>query len=277
MIKKVYITECGYCVNDLSKVYEGYRKEKVNFPANCVIIEHSTEGWILFDTGYSELIYKSGLIGRVYNVLNPTFIDEKDNIKNKLSKINVKCEDISYVVMSHFHPDHIGGLNYFNNAKIVTSKGNFEELKCSTIHSLIFKNMIPKNIEGRIDVVEDTHTRLKVSDYLEGYDLFDDGEIILVNLRGHSKGQLGMLLKRGNLFFVADSYWREDEINQDIKLKLIARMIQSSYNNYVNTQKYLKDYLASNTEIKLIASHEIVTDEEVQKYAREDFNIEKLH
>ncbi|MHC1683984.1 MAG: MBL fold metallo-hydrolase [Clostridiaceae bacterium] len=276
MIEKVYLTECGYCVNNLGKMYKGYKKEKVNFPANCVIIKHSTKGWILFDTGYSQLIYTNGFIGKIYNRFNPTFVKEKDEIKNKLSKINVDCEEISYVVISHFHPDHIGCLRYFTNAKIVASLESIKEVKKNSIRSLIFKNMLIENIEEKAIIVENNYRPVKVSDKLEGYDMFGDGEITLVNLKGHSLGQIGMLLKRGDLFFVADSYWREDELKNDIKLKLIPKIVQSNYAHYEDTKKFLKDFITENPKIKLIASHEIVTDMEVQKYDREDFNLKKL-
>jgi glyoxylase-like metal-dependent hydrolase (beta-lactamase superfamily II) len=64
---------------------------------NIVLIENGNEA-LLIDTGYE------------YNFLE---------LKNHLDKRNIS---ITKVVVSHFHPDHTGGLKYLKNADIYGSK-----------------------------------------------------------------------------------------------------------------------------------------------------------
>ena len=59
------------------------------------------EGYILFDTGYSTDIYNIGWKGKLYNLLNPTYVKEGDQINIQLEKENIKCSEIKYLILSH--------------------------------------------------------------------------------------------------------------------------------------------------------------------------------
>ena len=61
-IKKIKLYNCGFCVNHLKHVLQKEKDKKVIFPALCVYIEHKEYGNILFDTGYSDKIYKNGYL-----------------------------------------------------------------------------------------------------------------------------------------------------------------------------------------------------------------------
>ena len=69
-ITEIKFYECGYCVNQLSHVFRRHHKEKRNFPALVVLIKHREYGNMLFDTGYSELIYQNGFPSFLYNAIN---------------------------------------------------------------------------------------------------------------------------------------------------------------------------------------------------------------
>jgi len=62
------------------------------------------------------------------NILIDTSSPEnKNELLNDLSKLKLKPEDINFIILTHSHWDHIGNLNLFKNAKIITSK-NLNEL-----------------------------------------------------------------------------------------------------------------------------------------------------
>lgn len=85
---------------------------------NTVVIENGNEV-LLIDTGYEE-----------------NFIE----LKKDLDKRNLK---ITYVVVSHFHPDHIGGLKYLGDAQIygsVFAKHSLEKFNEK------FDHLLPNNI-----------------------------------------------------------------------------------------------------------------------------------
>lgn len=61
MIEKVEYFACGYCTNDLKKVFKGFGKTVVDFYAGVFLIKHKRMGYILYDTGYSMNILKINL------------------------------------------------------------------------------------------------------------------------------------------------------------------------------------------------------------------------
>uniref|UniRef100_A0A1B6FWH0 Metallo-beta-lactamase domain-containing protein 1 n=1 Tax=Cuerna arida TaxID=1464854 RepID=A0A1B6FWH0_9HEMI len=76
--------------------------------------------------GYSCMLNESTMAANCTSTLikgkNNIIVDtmtpwDKDIIINGLKKHNISCEDISYVVCTHGHSDHIGNNNLFVNAK----------------------------------------------------------------------------------------------------------------------------------------------------------------
>ena len=109
-IKRISLYECGYCINNMKFILKGHKKEKIKFPALSVLIEHNKFGNILFDTGYSKLIYENGIISKIYNLCNKTYFKEEDLILNQIGD-----KHIDKIIISHSHPDHIGALKYFKD------------------------------------------------------------------------------------------------------------------------------------------------------------------
>ena len=71
MIEKVDYFACGYCTNDLKRVFKGFDKTIVNFYAGVFLIKHKKLGYILYDTGYSMDILKNNLKYFLYRFANP--------------------------------------------------------------------------------------------------------------------------------------------------------------------------------------------------------------
>lgn len=253
-IKKIRLYECGYCVNNISKVLKGRKKEVKKFPALVVLIQHSVYGNILYDTGYSELVYKNGIVSKIYNLLNKTYFKDKDLILNQIAE-----KEINKIIISHAHPDHIGALRFFENYELITSKEVLESIKYPKLKNLVFKNMVPKNLNN-VNVLQQTVTDKILSKYFEEiYDVFGDGSILAVKLNGHSKGQIGIYLPEFKLFFVSDSSWGVNFNNVE-DMKLIPKLIQNNFKEYSINLKKLNKLKNEYNDIKIIYSHEKVKE-----------------
>ncbi|WP_026683871.1 AhlS family quorum-quenching N-acyl homoserine lactonase [Heyndrickxia coagulans] len=93
--------------------------EMVEFPIYTVLIDHP-EGKILFDTSCNP--NSMGPEGRWNEVTQKGFpwtASEECYLHNRLEQLNVRPEDIKYVVASHLHLDHAGCLEMFTNATII--------------------------------------------------------------------------------------------------------------------------------------------------------------
>ncbi len=247
-ILNVKFYNCGYCINDLKRMYKGITKhKKVIFQARVMLIEHKEYGKILVDTGYSHRIYENGLTSMLYHLINPTYYRKRDHILYQLRKDGIKQHDISMIIITHLHPDHIGGLPDFKNTQMIMSEKCKEKITGANYKELVFANQIGRSMENRIvPVSTNKESPLKG---LKGKDLFGDNSIWLIDLKGHAYGQTGVYLPEKKLFYVADAIWGRDYIKY--RLRFIPRLIQDDYKAYVQTIKKL----SALKEVTIISAH----------------------
>ena len=260
VVKSVKYFSCGYCTNNLGRVFVGVRGKKRKFPAGAFLLEHTKHGLILFDAGYPANICKTGLIGRVYNLFNPTSVEKKDELKNQLEKIGVRSEDIKTIILSHLHPDHIGGLKSFNEAEFIVSEEAMHTYKKAKVRDLIIRPFFPVDFEDRANVVTDEIMTTEIFSVLKGYDLFNDGSLILLKLDGHASGQLGVLVNH-KVLLAADSCWGNDLIEVSYHMKFPASLIQDNMKKYRSTLDNLK--MLERNGISLVFSHGTYDEKEL--------------
>lgn len=252
-IKRIKLYKCGYCINNVKHIFKDSKSKKVIFPALVVLIQHKEFGNILFDTGYSKYIYSNGIISKIYNIFNKTYIKEEDTIKNKL-KVD-KIDNIDKIILSHAHPDHIGGLNYFSDYELIATEDTIKLFQKSKVRDLIFQNMVPKTKKIRyVKNYKDNNFLKKY--FKEIYDIFGDSSIIGVRLDGHSKGQMGIFIPDFKILFAADSSWGNEFIKKIGEMKKIPQFIQNNFCEYKDTIERIKKLKKEYPEIKIIFSHE---------------------
>lgn len=253
-IQKIKLYKCGYCKNNKKHILKKAKKEILDFPALVVYIKHEKYGNILFDTGYSEKVYKNGLISIIYNLVNKTYIKDNETIIRKLENDNIK--NIEKIILSHGHPDHIGGLHLFKDYELITTQDTFDSMKKIKIKNLVFKNLIPNPNTYTLNILNKSKKHYFNKYFDEVYDIFEDESILGVKLNGHSKGQLGIFIPEYNLFFVADSAWGTYFSEQANKMKKIPQLIQNNFKEYCRTIECIQNLKKDHPEIKIIFSHE---------------------
>jgi len=94
-----------------------YAKNREDAPINCIYVKGEN-----FDLIYGPGPSKSAM-ETIYGGQDPFYVDHE----TLLSRINVKLEDIDYVVLDHTCFDHPGGMDLFPNAKVIVQKNLFEK------------------------------------------------------------------------------------------------------------------------------------------------------
>ena len=118
--KKVYILDGGSLVIDRSEVlWHIDVGTPVRFPVYSVLIEHP-DGLFMYDTGY-DLDH----VNRVLPFELPEQTPEQ-TVPALLKSAGFDPEQVSYLINSHFHFDHVGGNKHLTNATNLVSK---EELR----------------------------------------------------------------------------------------------------------------------------------------------------
>ena len=162
---------------------------------------------ILIDTGmgFSEkpLVFR----GNSYVI--------KGRFHQLLQQENIKAEDITDVIITHFHPDHIGGvfteeskLN-FPNAQfhIHEDEWTYWHSSLSDNQPALFKYFIEKNITP----LKNHNLNLFKGDFVT---LFPG--ITAVKAEGHTAGQIAIIIHSGkeNLLYISDAFLHPLHIEQ---------------------------------------------------------------
>jgi 4-pyridoxolactonase len=95
---------------------------RLRFPIYSVLVEHA-DGLFLFDTGI-DLEH----VRRVFPKEEPRQ-SEQQGILAQLALCGFEAADVSYVVNSHLHFDHVGGNRHFPRATTLVSKQELRQAK----------------------------------------------------------------------------------------------------------------------------------------------------
>lgn len=224
MLEDAQLLSAGFCLHPEFVSIRGGGWKPCRFPAGFLYLRHSRFGHVLFDTGYSDHFRKetASFPNVLYAKLMPPRFEAADRACDQIERMGIRACEVRTVILSHFHADHIAGLRDFPKAKIVASRSGYMAMrKARGIGGLLnglLPGLLPPDADDRIcftDSFPATRLPTALADLGQARDLFGDGSALLVDLPGHSTGQIGLYLPetpRGALFLVADAAWSQDAI-----------------------------------------------------------------
>ncbi len=230
---------CGETKHELSQVLKGHPKESRTFPSGVFLFEHESGDKVLFDTGYAPSLNGTGLLGKLYGRLLPPEVKAGDTIDQQLLRDNVDPHSISRVVLSHVHPDHIGGVRYFPQAKFIMSKDALETIARPRMRDGLLPGLLPDWFRDAPKIILENQTQTHINDTLHGYDVFDDKSYIVVHLPGHAKGHIGALVMSQALL-AGDAAWGSDLLGCAEHMRMLPRAITHDTDAYIETAGQLR-------------------------------------
>jgi glyoxylase-like metal-dependent hydrolase (beta-lactamase superfamily II) len=123
---KLFGCVCGHL--DSSGASMGVADARVRSPLPFYVIEHPTKGVALFDCGLHEGMLSPderyrGLLAEQDMLVQ--FAPE-ETPKARLEALDIDPDKVRWVVLSHLHFDHAGGLHRFPNATVVVQRREWE-------------------------------------------------------------------------------------------------------------------------------------------------------
>jgi N-acyl homoserine lactone hydrolase len=171
-------------------------------PINVFVVEHR-DGLLLFDTGQdrasvTDPSYFPGRMDRVVNArLAKAEIGPADTLEARLTSVGYGLDDVATVVLSHLHPDHIGGLPLLGHTKILVSSDEWDVLNGPRPQARgIYRTHIDLPGLRWNRITPEPLGDPALAPFTAGYDVFADGTVVLLPTPGHSPGSLSMLVRR---------------------------------------------------------------------------------
>jgi glyoxylase-like metal-dependent hydrolase (beta-lactamase superfamily II) len=223
--ERLYVIDCGFAhAEDQSLWSPGVNVGgPIDFSDNCYLIRHSTAGYLLWDTGITDRLAALPQ-GQAVPPLRQTWY-RRETLVAALAAIGVKPPDISYVAISHVHPDHVGNVDAFPEATLIMQRREW-----AAAMALPQK---PFNPERKTELLDGDK------------DLFGDGSLIILSTPGHTVGHQSLLVhltKTGYVLLTGDavhfqSNWdnrRVPGFNADRQLSLasmdkLARIVDEKH------------------------------------------------
>lgn len=216
----------------------------LRFPISVQLIETSSGYW-LFDTGVSDQMRRlqSGVWSRAYKYVVPFEMPAGTSAKDQVIAAGIDLADVTTVVLSHFHVDHIGALRDFPSASILGMPAGLHELqfggRLNNARRGLFDQVLPDDVNARFRAIDDCReTTLEWPGWSEvrAWSLSDDDSIIAAELPGHATGQIGLLLGGPNgAFHVADAAWTSTAIRDRVRPNHITRLVHRDWHSYLQT------------------------------------------
>lgn len=266
MAIEVHLRSTGYCTHPEFLVMQGGKLSSRQFPAMVAILKHPSIGYILYDTGYAPRFYEEtkSLPYWIYGKVTPVFCSAEESIAYQLQQIGIDPLEIRYIILSHFHADHVAGLKDFPQATIIAMRKAYEDVQGLTgvpaVKKAFIPNLLPEDFTQRIVYIED---KPHISDpfgtgvFPTGYDLFDDGEIIAIEVSGHAKGQIGLYFRTATqlFFLITDACWVSETYRELRMPSPIAALIMDSYRDFLENVRKIHQLHRQLPALRIIPSH----------------------
>ncbi len=234
-------------------------KNRLWLPVFCYLLEHDNGQRMLVDTGWHRSMSPNGTYDWLAQVsslgslplflVNQGRLPQGQAIDELLAVHGIVPEELDYVVLTHLDCDHANGLHSVAKAK---------KILCSVDELHFARTSRPRT---RYQSLWWKNTNLQTFDWeiTEGparksYDLFGDGSVMLINIPGHSDGQVAVkIIGREGKFVLlcADGGYAEKSWKQ---------MITSGISADKTAQKKSLEWIKSQSEdprcLCVLASHD---------------------
>lgn len=174
----------------------GMAAATVSVPVPFYVIEHP-DGVALFDTGYPEALldpaddYRQALNSQGLDIS----FESSGTVTAALERLDIDPDRVRYVICSHLHFDHAGGLHQLPNAKLVVQRDEWNAGQDREIGGRYFLPRRFFDLGHQLQLVDGEH------------DVFGDGSAVLVPSPGHTPGHQSLRVRsdQGDHILVGDA------------------------------------------------------------------------
>ncbi len=222
-VMKLYRFQSGTIITKKHLLVSGpVSDEPYEVPVPFYLIDHP-KGKVLFDTGQPYSAISGPKSGDYIPVMSG-----EHYVSNQLKRHGLKTTDITYIVLSHLHSDHAGGLEAFCDTECFVNEAELQNVGKTFFEEHPLKWKLLK----------------------EDYDIFGDGKVVIVFTPGHTPGHQSLLvtLDEGKILLAADSVYTDEILDHNV--------LPGVFNNKEDTIETLNKIKGMRNEgIKIVSGH----------------------
>lgn len=260
---KLYLNYAGLCYARKKYALRGAENKDIKFHALFGLIQHPEQGWILFDTGYTERFFDAtkSFPNKIYALATKVVVHKEEEVQAQLKKFGLTTSDIKHVIISHFHADHIGGLRDFPHAGLYCSRAAYQQLdrigSTFAFRKGILKDLLPEDLEDRMIIIEDSCNRIEDPVFDVKYDLFGDNSLLLYPVPGHAAGMMAVLLKTKHrkYFLVADACWLKESYQNLALPHPLVKLFFDSWKDFKDSLEKVHRFHKQNPGVLIVPTH----------------------
>lgn len=265
---KVDLFNAGYCTAVEALACQGSPWRQGRFGAGFALVTPAGGEAILFDTGYSGHVLRamSRMPNALYGRALPIKLADGESASAQLERRGVAPDSVRTIVISHFHPDHIGGARDFPKARFVCSRRAWEAMRGLTgwraMRNGYFPELLPDDFASRVSYAEelppwpeaDGWGGWRLANGWGGWRLAPG--LRLVPLEGHAPGQIGLWIDEADIFLISDAAWRRVSVETGAAPHPLAMTVQHDRAAYRATLKRLGELARARPALRFIPTHE---------------------
>lgn len=181
---RLHAFTCGWLTGPRGIFLEG-EEGLLRVPVPVFLVEHP-HGRVLFDTGMHPALQRDprSRLGAVADVLTPDF-GPGEEVAARTAVLGAAPDRIDYVVLSHLHFDHAGGLATLPNARVVVQRREWEAGQQPEVAAALGVDRRDFDCGHDLLLVDGEH------------DLFGDGSVVCLPTHGHTPGHQSLRVGGG--------------------------------------------------------------------------------
>ena len=166
---------------------------EAHLPVNAFAIEHP-EGVCLFDAGQTARAAAPGYISRWHPFLRLARFElgPRDEAVAQLQAVGIAPSDVRWVILSHLHTDHAGGLAPFAGCEVLVTRTEWER---ATGLGGRLRGYLPQHWPAGLQPRLLDFNGPPLGPFAASLDLAGDGLLVVVPTPGHTPGHASLLVR----------------------------------------------------------------------------------
>jgi glyoxylase-like metal-dependent hydrolase (beta-lactamase superfamily II) len=180
-------------------------------PILAWVIEHP-EGLIVVDTGETSRSSQPGYFPRWHPYFRfgvRTAVLPDQEIGPQLQRLGLSPDDVRWVVLTHLHTDHAGGLSHFPSSEILVTR---DELKDASGRLGVVRGYLPQHWPDWFDPTTVEFGDVPFGPIKRSQPLTSAGDVILLATPGHTPGHMSVAVDAGErlVILAGDASYTEE-------------------------------------------------------------------